>query len=302
MAAAKSQRPYSPLEDRLFKRQQLIAPQQPNTIVTTTPVQNPEAGTVAAGSTTTPTPVATDTHTLAEMLGPSPAEREEQERRALDHKARIAGWAGLFDGLRHLGNLYYATKGATPQQLSNPYEEIERNYQAERKRLDDMQRARQSYATMLHNIKRQEKTDELAERRLARQEEETKIRRQTADARNEAYRAKANGDEARAAFYNAKADALEQGIPYDIAVKRATEAQKLAQARLANVRADNGGSSQGNYGYKIVEGYDGSGNKVKERIPTSGGGTSPQRRSGSKTNLLPQNNQQQGGSLLPKKK
>ena len=74
-----------------------------------------------------------------------------------------------------------------------------------------------------------------------------------------------------------------------------------AQARLANVRADNGGSSQGNYGYKIVEGYDGSGNKVKERIPTSGGGASPHRRSDSKTNLLPKDNQQQGGSLLPKK-
>ena len=97
---------------------------------------------------------------MKDMLGPTPAEREAQERRLAENKAKMAGWAGLFQGLGALGDLYYASKGATPVRATyNPQQQIEQNYQQERQRLDDLYKNRQAYATMLYNIHRQGEED-----------------------------------------------------------------------------------------------------------------------------------------------
>ena len=41
----------------------------------------------------------------------------------------MLAWTGLFDGLRQLGNLYFTSKGATPQQYTDkPYQQIQQNY------------------------------------------------------------------------------------------------------------------------------------------------------------------------------
>lgn len=99
---------------------------------------------------------------MAQLMGPTPAEREAQERKLLDNKRKMIAWTGLFDGLRHLGNLYYASKGATPQQYTdNPYQQIERNYQQERQYQDALQRNRQAYAQQLYNLQRQADQDEI---------------------------------------------------------------------------------------------------------------------------------------------
>jgi len=87
---------------------------------------------------------------LAQLMGPTPAEREAQERKLLENKRKMIAWTGLFDGLRQLGNLYYATKGATPQQYTDkPYQAIEQNYQQERQLQDYANRYSQAYAKQL---------------------------------------------------------------------------------------------------------------------------------------------------------
>lgn len=62
---------------------------------------------------------------LATLLGPTPEEREAQQRKLQENKSKMAAWTGLFDGLRNLGNLYAVSKGATPQQYSNPYKAVD---------------------------------------------------------------------------------------------------------------------------------------------------------------------------------
>ena len=87
---------------------------------------------------------------LAQLMGPTPAEREAQERKLLENKRKMIAWTGLFDGLRQLGNLYYATKGATPQQYTDkPYQAIEQNYMQERQLNDYLNRYSQAYARQL---------------------------------------------------------------------------------------------------------------------------------------------------------
>ena len=96
---------------------------------------------------------------FAELVGPTPAEREARDRRLQQSKARMAAWTGLFDGLRHLGNLYYTSKGATPQQYGNPYAEIDRNYQEARQLADDMDNYQRQYTQQLWNLRRQADDD-----------------------------------------------------------------------------------------------------------------------------------------------
>jgi len=99
---------------------------------------------------------------LAEMLGPTPAEREAAERRMMEGKAKMQAWTGLFDGLRQLGNLYYTTKGATPQSYVNPYQYVDQQYQQQRQLYNDMANYRKQYANSLYNLQRQMETDKMA--------------------------------------------------------------------------------------------------------------------------------------------
>ena len=208
---------------------------------------------------------------LVELLGPTPAEREARERRLTEHKGRMQGWAALFDGLRQLGNLYYTTKGATPQKYNdNPYAQIEQQYQAERLRLNDAENYRRQYALQLYQLQRQGATDALAERRMQRQEQETRIRAEKNTAYINYQNALADTNTEQAAYWKAKADALEAGKTLEEALKQATIAQRQARARLDNVRANNGGGSN-NYEYSKTTWIDDNGKKHEERVIPNGG-------------------------------
>ena len=91
---------------------------------------------------------------LAQLLGPTPAEREAQERRAMEGKAKMAAWTGLMDGIRQLGNLYYTTQGATAQRFDNPYQQIEQQYQQQRQLANDQNAYQRQYANTLYNLQR----------------------------------------------------------------------------------------------------------------------------------------------------
>lgn len=191
---------------------------------------------------------------LAQLMGPTPAEREAAERRMLQSKAKMAAWTGLFDGLRQLGNLYYTAKGATPQKYDNPYSQVEQNYQQQRQLYNDMANYRKNYATSLYTIRRQME-EEKRKNKLADAQaqwygtrEEMAMTKADNDAvRAEAYaeaqKAKANNDLERAEYWRLKAE----GVPGETAAKIAKEyaaAEKSRQqGNAAVIKAKNTGKS-----------------------------------------------------------
>ena len=119
---------------------------------------------------------------LADMLGPTPAEREAQQARLERGRQQMTMWTGLIDGLRQLGNLYYTAQGARPQQFSDPYKMVDETYQREAKRLDDLTAYRRAYANQLYNLQRQMGQDEMvrANHRAMNEYRQAQIRNQEA--------------------------------------------------------------------------------------------------------------------------
>ena len=202
---------------------------------------------------------------LAEMLGPTPAEREAAERRMLEGKAKMAAWTGLFDGLRQLGNLYYTSKGATPQNYANPYQYAEQQYQQQRQLYNDMANYRKQYATSLYSLQRQMDADKMAREK----HQATLDWYQTRDEQNAEkvaiQRLRAEND---AAYKEATLEEKKRmnDIMSDVYAGRISlmEAQEqLAKVRAAHVGV-NGSGGRGNAGTTKVTttGYDENGNKV----------------------------------------
>ena len=203
-------------------------------------------------------------NSLAGMLV-TPAEREAREQKMLQNKRRMIAWTGLFDGLRQLGNLYFTTKGATPQQFTDkPYQQIEADYQAELKRQDDLAKNRENYAKQLWNLKRQGVEDArkkaLADAQVkwygSREEDLREIRRQSEE-KNQAYINYYNALEEKnveqAAYWKAKAEGYPEELASKIA-KNEAQRQKALQG---------GGGGNSPYYEKVkTEGFDDKGNKV----------------------------------------
>ncbi len=220
---------------------------------------------------------------LADMLGPTPAEREARERRAMENRAKMSAWAGLFDGLRQLGNLYYATKGATPQQLASPYQAIDNEVNQQRAIADANDNYRRQYAQSLYGLRRQINDD--ARRNLL-----TQAQANYYDTRDEVTRMKAENDRQKLELDKLKAvkvikqkdGSLMKFDPVSGNVEPLTEADPLYQEYVRsqinrNNRANaggghgSGGRNNGTYGYKTTTYYDEQGRKVTERVPTTGG-------------------------------
>lgn len=58
----------------------------------------------------------------------------DYDQRMEDNKQRAQAIGGLLDGLRHLGNLTYTSQGATPMQLGNTVDAVEKKYQTDMQR------------------------------------------------------------------------------------------------------------------------------------------------------------------------
>ena len=101
-------------------------------------------------------------NSIASLIGPSPAEREAQQQKLLKQKRTMLAWTGLFDGLRQLANLYSVSRGANNMQFTdNPYQTIEKGYQAELTRQDANQRYANAYAKQQMDYKRQAVSDQM---------------------------------------------------------------------------------------------------------------------------------------------
>lgn len=208
------------------------------------------------------------------ILGPSPEERADEEKRLQDHRRKMHGWTALFNGLRHLGNLYYATKGAPGQKLSDPHQQIEQQYKEERKRLADIHAADRNYYANLWGLYRQV-NDEQRRNTLA------EAQAQYYGTRDEMARQKAELDMLKAVrVIKQKDGSLMKFDPVSGEVEPLTEADPLYEEYMRsqinrNNRTGTGrsgnGRSNGTYGYITTKHVDpATGDVITERVPTTG--------------------------------
>lgn len=216
------------------------------------------------------------------ILGPSPEERAAEEKRLQEHRRQMHGWTALFNGLRHLGNLYYAAKGAPGQKLSDPHQQIEQQYQDERKRLADIHAADRNYYTNLWGLYRQA-NDEQRRNTLA------EAQAQYYGTRDEMARQKSELDKLKAVRVIKQTDgSLVKFDPVTGETEQLTETDPLYVERMhsiieknrqqgnaamirANKAGGGGGRSNGTYGYRTTKHVDpATGDVITERVPTTG--------------------------------
>lgn len=203
----------------------------------------------------------------AKRYAPPSAEEVEKEHK---RQKRRALFAAIGDGVSALSNLYFTTRGA-PSTNIDPRDTLSARAQ---ERYDKFKKEREENRDRYYNILAQqnsianheiqtrqnaeqakiendrwERDFDLRERQQKRLEEEAKAKIALYDARNNLLAAQANKNEAEAAYWGAKLDALERGLPLDLALKEAKIAKEKALAGKAN---RTGGKSQGNDGTETV--------------------------------------------------
>lgn len=218
------------------------------------------------------------------ILGPSPEERAEEEKRLQEHRRKMHGWTALFNGLRHLGNLYYATKGAPGQKLSDPHQQIEQQYQEERKRLADIHAADRNYYTNLWGLYRQV-NDEQRRNILA------DAQAQYYGTRDEMARQKAELDKLKAVRVikqkdgslmkfdpvSGEAEPLSEADPLYQEYMRSIIDKNRQQGNAAIIRANKAGGgsrSSGTSTTTTVNEYNEDG-KITKKVVTKGGSSQP---------------------------
>ena len=213
---------------------------------------------------------------LAQLLGPTPAEREAQQARLERNRQQMAMWTGLFDGLRQLSNLYFTARGAKPQQYSDPYKTIDENYNREVKRLDDLAQYRRAYAKTLYDLQRQAGIEE-----QNRALNEAKI--DWYKGRDDVARMKAENDRLKAVRVIKQRDgSLWKFDPFTGNVEELKESDPLYGEYVRsqinrNNRVGTGsgsggrGANNGTYGYRTTTYIDEQGRKITERVPTTNG-------------------------------
>ncbi len=212
---------------------------------------------------------------LSGILGPSPEERAAEEQRLQEHRQKMHGWTALFNGMRHLANLYYATKGAPGQKYNDPHQLIEQQYQEERRRLADLHDRNQKYSANLWGLYRQ-MNDEQRRNTLA------EAQAQYYGTRDEVARQKAELDKLKAVrVIKQKDGSLLKFDPVSGEIEPLSEADPLyIEYMRSQINKNNrtgtggsgGGRSNGTYGYRTTKHVDpATGDVITERVPTTGG-------------------------------
>ena len=194
---------------------------------------------------------------LSGILGPTPEERAAEEQKLQEHRQKMHGWTALFNGMRHLANLYYATKGAPGQKYSDPHQLIEQQYQEERRRLADLHDRNQKYYANLWGLYRQMEDDErrnkMNDAQLKHYQVQDDMAREKArqqdeynEARKKYYEAVANKNDEQAEYWRLRA----QGVPKESAAKIAKD--YATANRTGTGRSGIGGRSNYNKGSSLL--------------------------------------------------
>lgn len=237
-----------------------------NPVLKTAPVPNTQTQSVVD-----PTDASSGMDYLASRF--TSPEQEERYRKASVNRQRILA---IGDALRHIGNIYNTVNYAPSQQFNDPIGTEYQRYQTDKNARDA---ANQRYISYQQAKAAQERKEQMYKDQLAKQERDYQLKVREADrkerydqARIDRMHAQNAKDEATRAFYETRARLLEEGFPYDVALKKAREAQANAAAAVNNAklngtlpsgrsggggggRRSSGGSSGGKYFY-----YDEDGN------------------------------------------
>lgn len=206
------------------------------------------------------------------MLGSTPEERAAEEQQLQEHRRKMHGWTALFNGIRHLSNLYFATKGAPGQKYSDPHQQIEQQYQDERQRLADIHAGNQKYYAGLWGLYRQI-NDEQRRNMLA------EAQRDYYGSREEAARQKSELDRLKAVRVIKQTDgSLVKFDPVTGGIEQLTETDPLYEEYMrSRINRNNrtgtggGGRNNGTYGYRTTKHVDpATGDVITERVPTTG--------------------------------
>lgn len=216
------------------------------------------------------------------ILGPSPEERAAEEKRLQEHRRQMHGWTSLFNGLRHLGNLYYAAKGAPGQKFSDPHQQIEQQYQDERKRLADIHAADRNYYTNLWGLYRQVNDEQRRNTLAEAQAQYYGTRDEMARQKSELDKLKAvrvikqtDGSLVKFDPVTGETEQLKETDPLYVERMHSIIEKNRQQGNAAMIRANKagggGGRSNGTYGYRTTKHVDpATGDVITERVPTTG--------------------------------
>lgn len=159
---------------------------------------------------------------------PTPEELAEQAK--IEKRNKVINAIG--DGISALSNIYFTTKGAPSQTLTPTLSSRQHDRWAALQ--EQAEKERKEYFEGLQRAQRLDldATDKYRNwRRLLSKDRAEQDRKDAiADAQRGRYNAAAAKDTGMAAYYDAKVKALEEGLPYDIAVKKAQKAKLDAEA------------------------------------------------------------------------
>ena len=219
--------------------------------------QDQQPVTTPADTVNAQTKPITNMDELAQAMGYTSPQEEERLRKAHLTNQRIMA---VGDALRHIGNLYYTIKGATPQKYNSPVLEEEQRY-LRGKALRD--KANHTYLTYKQAKDRQDQQAKQWEAQFALKLADDKRKDALNDARISRYNAQNAKDDANKAYWDTRARLLEEGWPIDKAIKEANLAKIKAQEELTRVKTAQGGFAPSRRG----GGGSGSGGKFYLELP-----------------------------------
>ncbi len=194
---------------------------------------------------------------------PTPEELAEQAK--IEKRNKVISAIG--DGISALSNIYFTTKGAPNQTLTPTLSSRQHDRwaalqeQAEKERKDYFEGLQRAQQLDLDATDKYRNWRRLLSKDRAEQDRKDAI----ADAQRGRYNAAASKDAGMAAYYDAKVKALEEGLPYDLAVKQAQKAKLDAEAYKAKQQG-------ANVGKKSSSGGSGGGRRSGSNGGKSGGG------------------------------
>lgn len=225
---------------------------------------------------------------LAGILGPTPEEREAEEQRLQEHRKKMHGWTALFNGLRHLGNLYYASKGASPQKYGDPHVQIEQQYQDERRRLAEIEERNRQYYSNLWGLYRQigdeQRKNMLAEAQRDYYGTRDEMARQKAERERYNYQKMSNGSIIKIDKDEGTATEISEADPQYVKWRDSQIIKNQQQGNAAMIRANKSGGKSGSSGITTTENIYNDEGKVVKKVVTKGSAGAKSSGSGQKRN------------------
>ena len=196
---------------------------------------------------------------LYNKLNPYEEQSDEDKKKERKKQRRERLFAAIGDGISALSNLFFTTKGA-PSMVDGKttmtgavkarHEQLAKEREAKKTAyFNGYMKARQMDEQRADTERKWNRQQAIDEANARKAEEEKKRKDSIAEAQANKYEAQANKDVAQAAFWETKQKALEEGLPYDLALKKA----QAAKERALKGKYDRTSGDKGSGKYMLVD-------------------------------------------------